>query len=136
MEKIFDKIKNLIDINQYHLFIKNKIVLSSVSLKELKNKLKDEYNNPPTDIKCFIVSFGLKSNYKFPLTINCSQYTITTKLILVMKDDDISQTFTYSENELTKYSFKLSHIKKIIRAIEKDLISFESNSVPITDIIK
>jgi hypothetical protein len=66
--------------------------------------------------------------------INCSSYTVTPKLSLVSKDDDVSQTFTYSKKELEKYNFKLSHIKKIIKALKKDLVSFEKSSVSITNV--
>ena len=52
-----------------------------------------------------------------------------------MKDDDISQTITYTRDELLKYGFHKSHIIKIIKAIQNDSISFEKSSIPITDII-
>ena len=136
MEKIFDKIKNLIDVKQDHLFINNKIIVSAKSLKGLKEALKKEFDNPEKNIKCFIVRLKINVDYKYPLTINCSQYTITPQLSLVYKDDDVFQTFTYSEKELINYGFKLSHIKKIIKALKKDLVSFEKSSVTITSIFK
>jgi hypothetical protein len=40
MEKIFEKIKKLIDIKEYHIFINNVIVVSGKSLPSLKKKLK------------------------------------------------------------------------------------------------
>ena len=134
MEKIFEKIKNLIDIKQDHIFINNKIVVSAKSLKSLKEKIKKDFENPEKDIKCFIISISINPKYKFPLTINCSQYTITPKLSLVYKDDDVSQTFTFSEKELEINGFKIIHIKKIIKALKKDLISFKNSSVSITDV--
>jgi hypothetical protein len=136
MEKIFDKIKSLIDVKQDHLFINNKIIVSAKSLKSLKEKLKEEFDNPGKNIKCFIVSVNINVDYKYPLTINCSQYTISPKLSLNCNEDDVSQTFTYSEKELINYGFKLSHIKKIIKALKKDLVSFEKSSVTITSIFK
>jgi hypothetical protein len=135
MEKIFDKIKNMIDIKQDHVFINNKMVLSAKSLKSIKEKIKESFENPKKDVKCYIVSIAIHTNYKHPLTINCSQYTITPKLNLVYKDDDVSQTFTFSEKELLDYNFKLDYIKKIIKAIKKNLISFETSSVSISDVI-
>ena len=53
-----------------------------------------------------------------------------------MTDDDIAQTISYSKEELNKYGFKKSHITKIIKAIQNDLISYENSSVPITDVLK
>ena len=110
MEKIFEKITKLIDIKEYHIFINNKIVVSAKTLPGLKKKIKEEFDNPNKDIKCFIVSLSLDINYKYPLMINCSSYTITPKLSLISTDDDVSQTFTFSKKELEEYSFKLSYI--------------------------
>ena len=134
MEKIFEKITNLIDIKEYHVFINNEIVVSAKALPSLKKKIKEEFDNPDENIKCFIVSLSLDKDYKYPLMINCSSYTITPKLSLVYKDENVSQTFTYSKKELEKYNFKLSHIKKIMKALKKDLVSFEKSSVPITSV--
>ncbi len=134
MEKIFEKITKLINIKEYHLFINNKIIVSAKTLPSLKKKIKEDFNNPEEDIKCFIVSLSLDSNYKYPLMINCSSYIITSKLSLISSDDDVSQTFTYSKKELEEYSFKLSHIKKIIKALKKDLVSFEKSNISITNI--
>jgi hypothetical protein len=134
MEKLIEKITSLINIKKYHIFINNKIVVSAKGLPSLKKKIKEEFDNPDKNIKCFIVSFSLDQEYKYPLMINCSSYTITSKLSLVSTDDDVSQTFTYSKKELDKYSFKLDHIKKIIKVLKKDLVSFEKSSVPITNV--
>ena len=134
MEKIFEKITNLIDIKEYHIFINNKIVVSAKSMPTLKKKIKEEFDNPTENMKCFIVRISLDSEYKYPLMINCSSYTITPKLSLVAIDDDVTQTFTYSKKELEKYNFKLSHIKKIIKALKQDLVSFEKSSVTITSV--
>lgn len=134
MEKIFEKITNLINIKEYHVFINNEIVVSAKALPSLKKKIKEEFDNPDENIKCFIVRISLDKDYKYPLMINCSSYTITPKLSLVYKDENVSQTFTYSKKELEKYNFKLSHIKKIMKALKKDLVSFEKSSVPITSV--
>jgi DNA-binding transcriptional MerR regulator len=136
LDKIFDKIKNTIDVNQYHIFINNKIVLSSKGLKSLKEKLKEEFDPPEKNIKCFIVSLGIHLNYKYPLTINCSQYTISPKLSLNCKDDDFSQTFTYREKDLLEYGFSMNHIKSIMKALKKDLVSFENSSSSISSVFR
>jgi len=134
MEKIFEKIRKLIDIKEYHIFINNKIVVSAKTIPSLKKKIKDDFNNPEKEIKCFMVSLSLDPNYKYPLIINCSSYTITPKLSLISTDDDVSQTFTFSKKELEEYSFKLSHIKKIIKVLKKELISFEKSTISITNV--
>ena len=38
MEKIFEKITNLINIKEYHIFIDNKIIVSAKGLPSLKKK--------------------------------------------------------------------------------------------------
>ena len=135
MEVIFDKINNIIDTKQSYIYINGKIILSAKSYKSLKTKVKEEIENPSKDVKCFIISIRLDAKYKYPLIINCSQFTITPKLTLVSKDDDISQTFTYTEKELDNISFKLSHIKKIIKVLQKQLVSIEKSSVSITNVL-
>ena len=135
MEKIFEKITKLINIKEYHIFINNKIVVSAKTIPGLKKEIK-EFDNPEKEIKCFIVRLSLDSDYKFPLMINCSSYTITPKLSLISMDEDVSQTFTFSKKELEEYNFKLSYIKKIIKVLKKELISFEKSSIPITTVFK
>jgi hypothetical protein len=135
MEKIFDKITKLINIKEYHIFINNKIVVSAKTIPSLKKEIK-EFDNPEKEIKCYMISLTLDPNYKFPLMINCSSYTITPKLSLTSTDEDVSQTFTFSKKELEEYNFKLSYIKKIIKVLKKELISFEKSSIPITTVFK
>lgn len=135
MEKIFEKINRLIDVKNYHLFINGKIIISSKSLKSLKEKIKEGFENPTKDIKCFIISVSLDKDYKYPVMVNCSQYTITPKLGLFIRGDDNSQTFTYTEEELENLGFKISHLKKMMKAIKKDLISFEERTVPISSVL-
>lgn len=135
MEKIFEKITKLINIKEYHIFINNKIVVSAKTIPSLKKEIK-EFDNPEKEIKCYMISLSLDPNYKFPLIINCSSYTITPKLSLTSTDEDVSQTFTFSKKELEEYNFKLSYIKKIIKVLKKELISFEKSSIPITTVLK
>jgi hypothetical protein len=135
MEKIFEKITKLINIKEYHIFINNKIVVSAKTIPGLKKEIK-EFDNPEKEIKCYMISLSLDPNYKFPLMINCSSYTITPKLSLTSTDEDVSQTFTFSKKELEEYNFKLSYIKKIIKVLKKELISFEKSSIPISTVFK
>ena len=136
MEKVLlklEKINNIIDPNKYHLFRNNKIILSSKSLKSLKEDLKT-FENPTKNIKVFLVSINIKPKYKYPLIINCTQQTITTKLALLTSEDDMSVSITYTNDELLKYGFKLSHIKKIMNSIKKDLIDYSDLTESITNI--
>jgi hypothetical protein len=71
-----------------------------------------------------------------PLSINCGQITITPKLFIGPKDDDTFQTFTYTKDELINNGFKMTHIKKMMKAIKNNLISFEKSSISITELLK
>ena len=137
MEKIFEKINKLINVKEYHLFLNNKEILSAKSLKSLKEKLKENFENPDKDIKGFIIKIGLPKKETKPLTINCSQYTITTNLSIVSRsrEGDTTQTFTYTNEELVKFGFKMSHIKKMIKVIKKDLLSFDGSRISISTVL-
>jgi hypothetical protein len=133
-----EKINKLIDTNKYHLFTKgnnNKIILSETTLKKIKDELKT-FENPSKYIKVYLVSINIDPKYKYPIIINCSQNTITPKLALLTKEDDMSISITYTKDELLKLGFKLSHIKKIIHALKNDLIDFTDLTESITDLLK
>jgi hypothetical protein len=137
MEKVLSKlerINNLIDTNKYHLYRNNKIILSETTLKKVKDELKT-FENPTKYIKVFLVSINIDPKYKYPIIINCSQNTITPKLALLTKEEDMSISVTYNKEELLKVGFKLSHIKKIIYALKNDLIDFTDLTESITDIL-
>ena len=138
MEKVLsklEKIDNLIDTNKYHLFRNNKIILSETTLKKIKDELKT-FEIPSKYIKVYLVSINIDPKYKYPIIINCSQNTITPKLALLTKEDDMSISITYTKDELLKLGFKLSHIKKIIHALKNDLIDFTDLTESITDLLK
>lgn len=124
-----------IDMSKYHLFKNNKSIIQDDSIAGLKKTLKELAKPPKSNKKVFVVNFSLDLNKKEPLKVLCAQYTITPKLALVMKDDDISQTVTWNMDELKKYGFKKQHINKIIKAISNDLISHQDSSVSITDVL-
>ncbi len=138
MEKVLsklEKINKLLDTNKYHLFRNNKIILSETTLKKIKDELKT-FENPSKYIKVYLVSINIDPKYKYPIIINCSQNTITPKLALLTKEDDMSISITYTKDELLKFGFKLSHIKKIIYALKNDLIDFTDLTESITNVIK
>jgi hypothetical protein len=136
LEAIYDKIRDTVDLKLEYLYINNKVVATGKSMKSLKENVKENFENPAKDIKCFIIRLSIKPDYKHKLIISCAQHTVTPKLGLFAREGDMAQTFTYSDKELLKYKFKLSHLKKIMKVIKKDLISYEKSSVPITDVFK
>jgi GTPase Era involved in 16S rRNA processing len=131
-----DYVDKLLDINKYYLYYKHKAILSANSQKELEKEVKKNIDSPTKDIKVFVVDFGKTKNENKQLVINCVGFTITKKLNLVNKLDDVGQSVTYSKSYLEKKKFKLSDILKIIKAIENDKMSFENSSVPISEVGK
>ncbi len=102
----------------------------------MDNKLL-EFDKPNKEIKAFNIRIKINKNKKDNiLSINCSQLTINKKLKLVSEDDDVFQTFTYSQDELIKYGFKLSHLKSMMKAVKNHLVSYEKSSISITELKK
>ncbi len=138
-KKIIERINSIYDIidpSLDHLFVKNKLVISAKTEKEMDNKLL-EFDKPNKEIKAFNIRIKINKNKKDNiLSINCSQLTINKKLKLVSEDDDVFQTFTYSQDELIKYGFKLSHLKSMMKAVKNHLVSYEKSSISITELKK
>ena len=123
------------------MFKNNKSILTAKTLTDLKKEIKERVKPPSKNVKVFVMDFYLsKENENKRIdrsfTIICGQYTITPKLGLVMTDDDHAQTISYTKEEFNKYGFKKSHITKIIKAFQNDLISYENSNMPITDVLK
>lgn len=138
-----DKLKNkLNEINKVlqpsmsHLFVGNEIVASEKTAKLIKQYVKENYEPPKKNIKGFIIRITIDIKDKTPIYINCVENTITPKLFIGPIDDDASQTFTYTKDELIDNGFKMSHIKKMMKAIKNNLISFEKSSISITELLK
>jgi len=136
LEKKIKDIENKLEPGKEHLYIDNKLITSQKTIKAIKEEIKKEYEKPEENIHGFIISLKINKTGKSSLTISCTQITITPKLFVGSLDDDAFQIFTYSNDELLKYGFKISHIKKIMKAKKKNTISFEKNSIPISDILE
>jgi hypothetical protein len=124
-----------IDLSTYHLFLNKKSLLEDTNMTKLKKSIKSQVEPPKTNMKVWVVNFSVKKNNSTPFVIIVGQYTLTPKLALVAKDDDKTQTFTYSLNELKKHKFSVRHIKKIIEKFKSDGINWGKLSIPITDIL-
>ena len=125
-----------IDLDKYHLFYKKKNILEANNLKELKKLVKTNIKNPPKEKKVFIVYFIIDEDSKYPIKINCSQYTISTNSVLIMKPEDSSQTILWNKQNLLDLGLKISYINKIFDSFKNNTISFADFGVEICDIIK
>jgi hypothetical protein len=132
---ILDEISDEFDTKLYYLYINNKLICKEKTIPKIKSTLKESYKNPVTDEKGFLISFTIDNKYKYPLMINCTSYTITPKLLMKTTDDDASQTFVYTNDDLKNYGFNESHLFKIMKALKDESISFESNTVSISEVL-
>jgi hypothetical protein len=135
LDKRINSIYDVIDPNLDHLFIKNKLVISGRTSKEIKEQLTN-FDVINKDINCFLIRIKINKKQKNILTINCTQQTIKRNLKLITGDDDMFQVFTYTAEELIKYGFKLSHLKGMMKAINNNLISFEKSNITFTELKK
>jgi len=136
MDKLNKRIKSIyneIDPNLTHLFINNKLIISGKNIKDIKEQLQ-KFENPSKDISVFIIRIKLNPKNNNVLLIDCTQQTLTTKLKLIAGEYDLFQNFTYSQEELIKYGFKLSHLKSMMKAIKNVLISFDKSSITFTEL--
>ena len=132
-------IDSVLQTQTYHIFYKNKLLkqLSTPIPKKLDQLVKENVNPPKSNKKVFLIR--IKSNLTNPkskLVISCSQQTITPKLSIVAEKGDYFITVKYSQEELEKYGFKLSHIKKIIKALETRKVSLEKSFISISEILE
>ena len=134
--KKFDDIKKVLDPIKVHIFVANELVASEKTTKILKEYIKNNVEEPKQNLKGYIIHLDIDKKSKTPLQVEITQVTITKKLLVGPKDDDAFQTFTYSPDELIKNGFKMSHIKKMMKSIKNNLISFEKSSVSITELLK
>ncbi len=128
-------IDNSIDLSKYHLFKKDKSLLSADNMIKLKKSIKENVKSPQKNTKVYIVNFSIDNTKNKPFKIILAQFTLTTKLNLIIDDDDYSQTITFTEDELKKYKFRVNHINKIIEAFKNNKISFAKLSVSISKIL-
>ena len=93
IDSILKNIKNSFDTNLYYLYINNKLICKEKTIPKIKTTLKESHKNPGVNEKGFLISLSIDKNYKYPLMINCSSYTIGPKLSLLSFDDDSSNIF-------------------------------------------
>jgi len=136
MDKIIKDINNVLQTKITHMFVGGEIVASEKSSILLKKYIKDNFESPKKDLKGYLIRISIDEKEKNVVSVNCVQVTLTPKLFIGPKDDDAFQIFTYTEKELLDNGFKMSHIKKMMKAVKNNLVSFEKPSISITQLLK
>ena len=122
-EEIENKINKIIPLSKTNLFYKNKLILTSNTLVKLETDIKEKINKPKKDKEVYIIRVIFEPDEKsYMLTINCSKKILTTNLELINVIGSM-KTIIYTYNDLKILGFKSSHIKKIIKIVEKKLLS-------------
>lgn len=138
-------ISNVLETKTYHVFYKNKHLkqLSTPIVSKIEKLIKEFVNPPKTDKKVFIIRIKYDPDSENRrVIISCTQQTITPNLYLVSKtntnslDGDVHMSVSYSVDELKKYGFELSHVKKIMLGLKKKTIDLEKNIISISEILK
>ena len=122
--------------SESHLFVGGDLVASEKSTKNLKDYIKQSYNPPKKNLKAYLIRIKINKTSATPLIVNCTEMTITPKLIIKSEDDDGFQTVKYSKIELNKYGFKLAHIKKLIKAIKNETVDFDNSIISLSELLK
>lgn len=130
-----NKINKIIPLSKTNLFYKNKLILSSNTLKNLESDIRKGISNPKKDKIVFIIRVVYDpEDESAVLTINCSKKIITPDLEL---DDVIGsmKTFIYTQDDLDNFGFTSTHLKKIIKVVNKRLLTKNITS-NINDVLK
>lgn len=130
-----NKINKIIPLSKTNLFYKNKLILSANTLKNLESDIRKDISNPSQDKTVFIIRVVYDpEDESAVLTINCSKKIITPDLEL---DDVVGsmKTFIYTQDDLDNLGFKSTHLKKIIKVVDKRLLSKNITS-SINDVLK
>ena len=136
LDKKIEDIKKVLQPSMYHLFVGNEIISSEKIMRLLENDIKKNFDPPKKQIKGYIIRMKIDKNNKSIISINCDQVTITEKLIIKSLESDGFQTFTYTTDELIKHGFKMSHIKKMMKAIKNHTVRFDKSFISITELLK
>lgn len=136
LDKKLEDIKKVLQPSMSHLFVANELVSSHKLPKLLREDVKKNFDPPKKPIKGYIIRMKIDKNEKHIISINCIQVTINEKLNIKSLEGDGFQTFTYTSEEILKNSFKMSHIKKMIKSIKNHTVKFDKSFISITELLK
>ncbi len=136
MTELEQKINSILPTQIDHVFYKTKRLelLESKTLKTFKQAIKKYVNAPKTNKILYTIRIKINpESDKRKIIILCSEYIVDIKLNIKIGK---VITVVYSDSELKKYNFKLTHIKKIINALKKDSVNYDDDFINIGDILK
>lgn len=136
LDKKIEDIKKVLQPSITHLIVSNELISSHKLPKLLRDDVKKNFDPPKKPIKGYIVRMKIDKNEKNIIGISCVQVTITEKLIVKSLDGDEFQTLTYTKDELLKHGFKMSHLKKLMKAIRTYQIKSINSFITITELLK
>jgi len=144
LKKIYEYVKNEGTINIYK-GTKKLLSTEKIDIKKINSELKKKITPPKKNIKIFLISYGISLNKNWkpskllpgPFYVICKQFTLTEKMKLKKQDDDGGQSIIWTIKELKNIGFKKIHIKKIITAVNKQVISLIPNKkITISKVLK
>jgi hypothetical protein len=134
-KKTDEEIETPLKPSTSYLFVGGDIVAEEKTPAEIKKYVKETFEPPKKDVKGYLITLKINKTSNEPIIVNCVEVTITPNLMVKSTEDDGFQTFVYTLDDYKKYGFKMSHIKKIIKAVKDESISFERNSIPISELL-
>ena len=123
------------NLENYLLFTRKRFLLDAPTITSIKLKIKEDIIPPKSDKKVYLFSFSTKGK-KHPFKLLIGQYTLTTKLGLVMEDDDTAITIVWTKDELKKYGWKDEYIYNIIEAVVADRVDYSDFHDNISNILE
>jgi hypothetical protein len=112
--KYYNEFPCNLNLENCHLFKKNKSLLDAVTFKELKKEIKCQVTPPKENTKIFIVDFSNLITDKYVFRITLGQYTLTPKLAIVSKEEDRIQTIMFTKEDFNKYKNQLENMNSFI----------------------
>jgi hypothetical protein len=124
------------DTSKDYFYIDNKLIVKDTTFKKIKDYIKKEYEPPKKDVNGYLIKFNVKDTNKEYMRVTVTQITITPKLFIGASDNDFFKVFTYTPEEYKKYGLTENIIKKMMKAVKNNLVSFETDKDSITELIK
>jgi hypothetical protein len=136
MDKLKDKINEVLPLLNTNLYYKNKLILSEKSLDKLENNIKKKIKNPSKKLNVFIIEGNFDPNDdKNTLSFTIAMYDLTPDLELepVL---GYMKSFYYSKDDLKKYEFNKIKLNKLVNAVKNRTVSFRKISSSVKEVFE